>query len=72
MYPSSCEKATAEAISIGVDPWLVLSQQYFDNVNYRRHSDTLPNLKKRARLLSAEYREVQKARPIDVVSVSQA
>ena len=65
-------KATAEAISIGVDPRLVLSQQYFDNVKYRRHSDTLPNLEKRARQLSAEYREVQKARPIDVVPVSQA
>jgi len=54
-----------------VDPRLILSQQYFDNFNYRRHSDTLPNLEKRARQLSAEYREVQKARPIDVVSVSQ-
>ena len=65
-------KATAEAISIGVDPRLILSQQYFDNFNYRRHSDTLPNLEKRARQLSAEYREVQKARPIDVVPVSQS
>ena len=65
-------KATAEAISIGVDPRLILSQQYFDNFSYRRHSDTLPNLEKRARQLSAEYREVQKARPIDVVPVSQA
>ena len=65
-------KATAEAISIGVDPRLILSKQYFDNFNYRRHSDTLPNLEKRARQLSAEYREVQKARPIDVVPVSQA
>ena len=65
-------KVTAEAISIGVDPRLILSQQYFDNFNYRRHSDTLPNLEKRARQLSAEYREVQKARPIDVVPVSQS
>jgi hypothetical protein len=65
-------KATAEAISLGVDPRLILSQQYFDNFNYRRHADTLPNLEKRARQLSAEYREVQKARPIDVVPVSQA
>jgi len=65
-------KATAEAISLGVDPRLILSQQYFDNFKYRRHSDTLPNLEKRARQLSAEYREVQKARPIDVVPVSQA
>ena len=65
-------KATAEAISLGVDPRLILSQQYFDNFKYRRHSDTLPNLEKRARQLSAEYREVQKARPIDVVPVLQA
>lgn len=64
--------ATAEAITIGVDPRLILSKQYFENFNYRRHSDTLPNLEKRARQLSAEYREVQKARPIDVVPVSQA
>ena len=63
--------ATAEAITIGVDPRLILSKQYFENFNYRRHSDTLPNLEKRARQLSAEYREVQKARPIDVVPVSQ-
>jgi hypothetical protein len=69
--PSSRGKATAEAIAIGVDPRLILSKQYFENFNYRRHSDTLPNLEKRARQLSAEYREVQKARPIDVVSVSQ-
>jgi len=70
--PLTSGKATAEAISIGVDPRLILSQQYFDNFNYRRHSDTLPNLEKRARQLSAEYREVQKVRPIDVVPVSQA
>ena len=69
--PLICGKAMAEAISIGVDPRLILSQQYFDNFNYRRHSDTLPNLEKRARQLSAEYREVQKARPINVVPVSQ-
>ena len=69
--PLICGKATAEAITIAVDPRLVLSKQYFENFNYRRHSDTLPNLEKRARQLSAEYREVQKARPIDVVSVSQ-
>ena len=65
-------KATAEAISIGVDPRLILSKQYFENFNYWRHSDTLPNLEKRARQLSAEYREVQKARPIDVIPFSQA
>ena len=70
--PISRNKATAEAISIGVDPRLILSQQYFDNFNYRRHSDNLPNLEKRARQLSAEYREVQKAMPIHVVPVSHS
>ena len=70
--PLTSGNATAEAITIGVDPRLILSKQYFENFNYRRHSDTLPNLEKRARQLSAEYREVQKARPIDVVPVSQA
>lgn len=70
--PLTSGKATAEAISIGVDPRLVLSQQYFDNFNYRRHADRLPNLEKRARQLSSEYREVQKARPIDVVPVSKS
>jgi len=70
--PISRNEATAEAISIGVDPRLVLSQQYFENFNFRRHTDRLPNLEKRARQLSAEYREVQKARPIDVVPVSKS
>ena len=68
--PLTSGKATAEAISIGVNPRLVLSQQYIDNFNYRRHTDRLPNLEKRARQLSSEYREVQKTRPIDVVPVS--
>ena len=71
MDPLIRGKATAEAISIGVDPRLILSKQYFDNFNYRCHWDTLPNLEKRARQLSAEYREVQKARPINVVPVLQ-
>jgi len=70
--PLTSRKATAEVIAIGIDPRLILSQQYFDNVKYRRHSDTLPNLENRARQLSAEYREVQKARPIDVVPVSKS
>ena len=69
--PITRNKATNEAISIGVDPRLVLSQQYFENFNFKRHTDRLPNLEKRARQLSSEYREVQKARPIDVVPVSK-
>jgi hypothetical protein len=64
------EAATAEAIALGVDPRLVLSAQLLNNSGYRRHSEKLPDLEKRARLLSAEYREVQKSRPIDVVAVA--
>ena len=68
--PSEQEAATAEAIAVGVDPRLVLSGQLLYNPAYRRHSEKLPDLEKRARLLSAEYREIQRARPIDVVPVS--
>ena len=67
--PSKRETATAEAIALGVDPRLVLSGQLFFNPAYMRHSEKLPDLEKRARLLSAEYREIQRARPIDVVPV---
>ena len=68
--PVTCQRATAEAMALGVDPRIVASMQLLNNSGYRRHSDKLPDLEKRARLLSAEYREVQKARPIDVLPVS--
>jgi hypothetical protein len=68
--PAKREQATAEAISLGVDPRLVLSGQFLQNSNYSRHARALPELEKRVRLLSAEYRELQKARPIDVVPVA--
>ena len=68
--PVEREAATADAIAMGVDPRLVLSAQLLNNSDYRRHSEKLPDLEKRARLLSAEYREVQKSRPIDVVPSS--
>ena len=68
--PVEREAATADAIALGVDPRLVLSAQLLNNSEYRRHSEKLPDLEKRARLLSAEYREVQKSRPIDVVPSS--
>lgn len=64
------EAATADAIALGVDPRLVLSAQLLNNSGFRRHSEKLPDLEKRTRLLSAEYREIQKTRPIDVVPVS--
>ena len=69
--PVTRQQATAEAMALGVDPRIVVSMQLLNNSGYRRHSDKLPDLEKRARLLSAEYREVQKARPIDVVTVSK-
>jgi hypothetical protein len=69
--PALRRQAFVEANALGVDPRLVLSAQLLKNVNYRRHIDKLPDLEKRARLLSAEYREIQKARPIEVVPVSE-
>lgn len=67
--PDRRGQAFVEANALGVDPRLVLSAQLLKNANYRRHIDKLPDLEKRARLLSAEYREIQKARPIEVVPI---
>ena len=61
---SARETATARAISLGVDPRLVLSGQILNSWGYRRHGEALPDLEKRVRLLSAEYRELQRARPV--------
>ena len=69
--PVNRQQATVEAMALGVDPRIVVSMQLLNNSGYRRHSEKLPDLEKRARLLSAEYREVQKARSIDVVPVSK-
>ena len=69
--PVQRERATAEAISLGVDPRLVLSGQFLQNSNYNWHERALPELEKRVWLLSAEYRELQKARPIDVASLAE-
>ena len=68
--PAVREAATAEAISLGVDPRLVLSGQMLDNGRYQRHRDALPDLAKRVRLMSAEYRELQRSRPIEVISAA--
>ena len=68
--PAAREAATAEAIALGVDPRLVLSSQLLNNSGSRRHAEKLPDLEKRARPLSAEYREVQRSRPIEVVPVA--
>ena len=43
----------------------------FDLAAYRRHAERLPELEKRLRLLSQEYREVQRARPIEAVALEQ-
>ena len=64
-------QCAAEAISVGIDPRLILSAQLLDNLSYKRHSEKLPDLEKRVRLLSAEYREVQRSRPIDVIPASE-
>ena len=64
-------QCAAEAISVGIDPRLILSEQLLDNPSYKRHSEKLPDLEKRVRLLSVEYREVQRARPIDVIPASK-
>ena len=64
-------QCAAEIISVGIDPRLILSAQLLDNHSYKRHFEKLPDLEKRVRLLSAEYREVQRARPIDVIPASE-
>ncbi|MDA9206367.1 hypothetical protein N9O45_03340 [Planktomarina temperata] len=64
-------RCAAEIISVGIDPRLILSAQLLDNPSYKRHSEKLPDLEKRVRLLSAEYREVQRARPINVIPASE-
>ena len=43
----------AESISVGIDPRLILSAQLLGSASYKRHSEKLPDLEKRFRLLSA-------------------
>jgi hypothetical protein len=69
--PAEKERATIDAQAYDVDPWMVLGLQYLNNTTYKRQTDQLADLEKRLRLLSGEYREIQKSRPIDVVSVSE-
>ena len=56
----------------GVNLEEVLSQTYLTNRKYQRHSDAIPDLERRARQLAGEYREVQRARPIDVSPIIEA
>ena len=59
-------EAQAHVTAAGLNLEEVLSQTYLNNRKYQRHSDAIPDLERRARQLAGEYREVQRARPIDV------
>ena len=61
--------ATNECLEIGISPQLVLSSQLLNNDRYVEHAEKLPELEKRVRQLSAEYRELQNSRPVDVSPV---
>jgi len=62
--------ASNEALDIGISPQLVFSDQLLNNQNYVAHTEKLPDLEKRIRHLSAEYRELQRSRPVDVSPVT--
>ena len=62
--------ASNEALEIGISLQLALSGQLLNNQNYIEHSGKLPNLEKRIRQLSAEFRELQMSRPVDISPVS--
>ena len=62
--------ASNEALDIGISPQLVFSDQLLNNQNFVAHTEKLPDLEKRIRQLSAEYRELQMSRPVDISPVS--
>ena len=62
--------ASNEALDIGISPQLVFSDQLLNNQNYLGHTEKLPDLEKRVRQMSAEYRELQMSRPVDICPVS--
>ena len=66
--PAERERATADARAHDVDPRMALGLQYLNNTTHKRQTEQRADLERRLRLLSGEYREVQKSRPIDVVS----
>ena len=68
--PAERERATADARAHDVDPRMVLGLQFLNTTTYKRQTEQLADLERRLRLLSGEYREVQKSRPIDVVPVA--
>jgi hypothetical protein len=61
--------ATNECLEIGISPQLALSGQLLNNDRYVAHVEKLPELEKRVRQLSAEYRELLNSRPVDVSPV---
>ena len=61
--------ASNEVLDIGISPQLVFSDQLLNNQNYLAHTEKLPDLEKRIRQLSAEYRELQMSRPVDISPV---
>ena len=65
-------EALTRVKTAGVNLEEVLSQTYLTNRRYQRHSDAIPDLERRARQLAGEYREVQRARPIDVSPIIEA
>ena len=69
--PSERESTAADARAHDVDPRMVLGLQFLNNTTFKRQTEQLADLEKRLRLLSGEYREIQKSRPIDVVPVSE-
>ena len=69
--PSERESAAADARAHDVDSRMVLGLQFLNNTTYKRQTEQLADLEKRLRLLSGEYREIQKSRSIDVVLVSE-
>ena len=68
--PTERERATADARAHDVDPRMVLGLQFLNNTTYKRQTEQRTDLERRLRLLSGEYRQVQKSRTIDVVPVA--
>lgn len=63
--------ALARVLALGVRPEEALSSGYIHNKNFLRHGETIRDLERRARQLSAEYREVQRSRPIELKAVDE-
>lgn len=62
------QAALTQVQAFGIKIEASLSLAYLNNTKYSRHDREVAELEKRARLLSVEYREVQKSRPIEIVA----